>query len=80
MNLWQATNTESSDFRQETNAPPYTNTPVFDQGGGEYVGTVPVPVSGGTAFYVELTYLIDGRMQTFSTQLAIAEPPPPQLL
>lgn len=78
--LWQATRTDSIDFRQETNAPAYTSTQLFDQGGGEYVGTVPVPTTGGTAFLVELTYVINGRVLKFSTQTSIAEPPRPRLV
>ncbi len=78
--LWQATRTDSIDFRQETNAPPYTSTVLSDQGGGEYVGTVPIPTTGGTAFFVELTYFINGQILRFTTQVSIAEPPPPRLV
>ncbi len=78
--LWQATRTDSIDFRQETNAPPYTSTLLSDQGAGEYVGTVSIPTTGGTAFFVELTYRINNRIQKFTTQASIAEPPRPRLV
>lgn len=78
--LWQATRTDSIDFRTETNAPPYTSSSLSPNAQGDYVGTVSVPTTGGTAYFVELTYIINNRPQKFSTQLAIAEPPPPRLV
>jgi VCBS repeat-containing protein len=78
--LWQATNPESLDFRLETAAPRYTSTPLISQGGGEYVGTVPVPNSGGTAYFVEVTYLVNGTPLTFTTQAAIVEAVLPELV
>ncbi len=78
--LWQATRTDSIDFRTETDAPAYTSTPLSRNAQAEYVGTVPVPTTGGTAFFVELSYLINNELQRFTTQLAIAEPPRPQLV
>jgi len=72
--LWQATNPDSVDFRIETFGFGYTSTLLSDQGGGEYVGSVPLPVTGGTAFFVELTYLVNGAPLTFTTEARIAEP------
>jgi len=54
--LWQATNPTARDFRKETIGPAYTSSVLADQGGGVYVGRVPVPPAGWTAFFVELTY------------------------
>lgn len=54
--LWQATNPEARDFRLETLGPKYTSTVLIDQGGGVYVGKVPEPAKGWTAFFVELTF------------------------
>jgi PhoPQ-activated pathogenicity-related protein len=54
--LWQATNPEARDFRIETLGPKYTSTVLADQGGGVYVGKVPEPAKGWTAFFVELTF------------------------
>jgi PhoPQ-activated pathogenicity-related protein len=54
--LWQATNPDARDFRLETLGPQYQNTILEDQGGGNYLGKVPKPAKGWTAFFVELTY------------------------
>jgi len=74
VNLWRATNPDSLDFRLETAAPTYTSTPLTDQGGGQYVGTVPLPASGGTAYFLELKYEINGQELVFTTQAQIVEP------
>jgi len=54
--LWQATNPNARDFRIETLGPKYQGSPLTDQGGGVYVGKVPEPARGWTAFFVELTF------------------------
>jgi len=54
--LWQATNPDARDFRMETLGPKYESSILTDQGGGTYVGKVPEPAKGWTAFFVELTY------------------------
>ena len=54
--LWQATNPEARDFRIETLGPKYQSTALSDQGGGTYVGKVPEPAKGWTAFFIELTF------------------------
>jgi len=54
--LWQATNPEARDFRLEMIGPAYKSTTLTDQGGGIYVGKVPEPAKGWTAFFVELTF------------------------
>lgn len=54
--LWQATNPNARDFRLQTIGAVWQSTPLADQGGGVYVGTVPTPPQGFTAFFVELTY------------------------
>ncbi len=76
VNLWQSTNPDSLDFRQGYVSNSYTSTRLTDQGGGEYLGTVPLPQSGGTAFFVELKYDVGGEILTFSTEARIAEPAP----
>ena len=53
--LWQATNPAARDFRLETFGPNWTSTPLVATN-GRYVGRVPVPPAGFTAFMVELTY------------------------
>ncbi len=54
--LWQATNPNARDFRVETLGRKYQSSVLTDQGGGVYVGKVPEPAKGWTAFFVELTF------------------------
>lgn len=54
--LWQATNPDARDFRLEMIGAKYQSTALTDQGGGVYVGKVPEPAKGWTAFMVELTF------------------------
>ncbi|MEJ5260027.1 MAG: PhoPQ-activated protein PqaA family protein [Anaerohalosphaeraceae bacterium] len=54
--LWQITNPTARDFRRLTTGPNWTSTPLTDQGGGVYIGQVPVPPQGWTAYFVELTF------------------------
>lgn len=54
--LWQATNPVARDFRQGFTDVVWTSTLLTNQGGGVYVGNVPKPESGATAFFIEATY------------------------
>ena len=54
--LWQATNPKARDFRLDTIGKAYTSVVLTDQGHGKYVGRVPKPSSGFTAYFVEMTY------------------------
>jgi hypothetical protein len=57
--LWQATNPVSRDLRRlATPGIDWTSTTLVDQGGGNYVGDVPIPVEpeGTTGYFVELTF------------------------
>jgi PhoPQ-activated pathogenicity-related protein len=54
--LWQATNPKARDFRLDTIGKAYTSVVLEDRGNGTYVGTVPKPASGWTAYFVEMTY------------------------
>jgi PhoPQ-activated pathogenicity-related protein len=54
--LWQATNPDARDFRLETLGPRYQSAPLANAGGGVYIGKVPKPEKGWTAFFVELTF------------------------
>lgn len=73
VNLWQATNLESLDFRNNYFGPNWTSSTLTDQGGGEYVATVLPPVSGGTAFMIEMKYDVGGEILTFTTEARIVE-------
>ena len=54
--LWQAHNPEARDFRVETLGRAYTSTPLRPAADGLYVVEPPVPASGWTAWFVELTF------------------------
>ena len=54
--LWQATNPNTRDFRLDTIGTAWTSTDLKDEGGGVYMGRVPKPSQGWTAYMVELTF------------------------
>ena len=54
--LWQCTNTETRDFRIETTGKTWKSSKLKPVSRGVYVGRVPEPEKGWTAFMVELTY------------------------
>ncbi len=56
VNLWQASNPATRDFRLVTIGAAWVSSPLADEGGGVYTGWVPEPESGWTAFFVELVY------------------------
>lgn len=63
--LWQATNPTARDFRVDTIGKVWTSTDLPDLGDGVYVGRVPKPEKGWTAFMVELTYPPDNSPAPF---------------
>lgn len=79
--LWQATNPNARDFRLETIGAAWSSAPLADIGGGVYLGQVPAPTQGWTAFTVELTYpgspLIPALLDTkriYTTDVQITPP------
>jgi PhoPQ-activated pathogenicity-related protein len=54
--LWQAHNPNARDFRLENIGPAWASSPLSDQGGGVYVGFVPQPGQGWSAFLVDLDF------------------------
>ena len=54
--LWQATNPKTRDFRLEKIGKAYTSAVLTETKPGVYVGKVPKPVEGFTAYFVEMTY------------------------
>ncbi len=54
--LVQATNPDARDFRLPVIGQAWTRTPLQDQGGGLFVGSVSLPEQGWRAFAVELVY------------------------
>ena len=71
--LWQATNPNARDFRVDTIGKVWSSTDLTDQGNGVYVGRVPKPDKGWTAFLVELTYPREGNPAPFkfTTQVKV---------
>lgn len=74
--LWQASNPLARDFRLSTIGANWSSTPLFPQVDGVYLGSVPPPLEGWTAYFVELIF--DGPElggiafdYTFSTELVI---------
>jgi PhoPQ-activated pathogenicity-related protein len=56
VNLWQADNPTTRDFRLVTIGAAWTSSPLPDNGGGVYIGQVAEPNNGWMAFFVELIY------------------------
>ena len=56
---WQATNPDARDFRLDTFGPKWQSQPLNGER-GVFVGQVPKPLRGWTAFFIELTYLGSG--------------------
>ncbi len=72
--LWQATNPVARDFRHGYNPSiVWTSSVLTDQGGGNYVGSVPYPATGATAFLVELTFpsSVPGNPYVFTTDIRV---------
>ncbi len=70
--LWQATNSETRDFRLETIGKAYTSTVLSPKKNGVYMGKVDPPEKGWTAFFVELTYESDGPAPLkFTTEVQV---------
>ncbi|MEO8370077.1 MAG: PhoPQ-activated pathogenicity-related family protein [Candidatus Solibacter sp.] len=59
--LWQATNPDARDFRLMTIGPAYKSEDLQAGAKGVYVGRVPKPGKGFTAYFVEMTYPSGGK-------------------
>jgi PhoPQ-activated pathogenicity-related protein len=59
--LWQATNPNARNFRLDAIGPAYRSTNLNASGPNTWVGRVPKPRRGWTAFFVELTFDGAGR-------------------
>lgn len=72
VNLWQATNPKARDFRLDLIGKAYTSTRLAPQKDGSYLGRVPHPASGYTAFFVELVYPGGGKYPfKFTTEVSV---------
>lgn len=56
VNLWQATNPNTRDFRVDTIGNAYTSSLLKEKKAGVYVARIKKPAKGFTAFFVELVY------------------------
>jgi PhoPQ-activated pathogenicity-related protein len=71
--LWQAQNPNARDFRLATIGAAYSSSKLTDQGDGLYVGQVPEPKQGWTAYFVEMTFPTDGPYSyKFTTGVRVA--------
>ena len=59
--LWQATNPSARNFRLDAIGPAYKNTRLEPSGPNTWVGRVPVPAAGWTAFFIEMTFPGSGK-------------------
>ncbi|MCX6632214.1 MAG: PhoPQ-activated pathogenicity-related family protein [Candidatus Solibacter sp.] len=79
--LWQATNPDTRDFRLMTIGPAFRAEDLHDRGGGVYVGRVPKPEKGWSAYFVGLEYPSGAKYPfQFSTAVRVipdTEPFPP---
>jgi PhoPQ-activated pathogenicity-related protein len=72
LNVWQATNSKTRDFRVDTIGNAYTSTPLKEDKPGVYVARVTKPASGFTAFFVELIYDSGGKYPfKFTTEVSV---------
>jgi PhoPQ-activated pathogenicity-related protein len=70
--LWQATNPKARDFRLDTIGPAYKSSVLDPAKEGVYVGRVPDPTQGWTAYFVELTYPSGGKYPfKFTTEVRV---------
>ncbi len=67
--LWQATNPTARDFRINTIGPAWTSTAVESSGHGVWEASLPEPVHGWTAFFLEMTY--PGGALKFTTPVKV---------
>jgi PhoPQ-activated pathogenicity-related protein len=72
VHVWQATNPNARDFRVDTIGNAYTSTTLAAEKDGTYIGRVPKPEKGFTAFFVELTYAGPGKYPfKFTTEVSV---------
>ncbi|REK19301.1 MAG: hypothetical protein DWQ37_01530 [Planctomycetota bacterium] len=79
--LWQGTNPNARDFRNGYNPGliTWTSTILSDQGGGNYVGDVPMPADGATGYFIELTFPNPNPLlpaYVFTTEARVKSPLP----
>lgn len=85
VNLWQATNPFTRDFRWGDGlgpgggpaGPTWSSTPLSDLGGGSYSAFVSEPLTGATAYMIELVFDSGAAVPfTFTTEVVVTSPIP----
>ncbi|MHC4693969.1 MAG: PhoPQ-activated pathogenicity-related family protein [Planctomycetota bacterium] len=72
VNLWQAGNEKTRDFRVDTIGRVWKSSPLKPRQNGRYVARVPKPEKGWTAFFVEMVYDSgDAVPHKFTTQVHV---------
>ena len=61
VNLWQAVNPNHRDFRVEAIGKAYQASPLAPESHGVYLGRVPKPEKGWTAFFIEFAFAGPGK-------------------
>jgi PhoPQ-activated pathogenicity-related protein len=72
--MWQATNPNARDFRHAYNPSiVYTSSTLNPIGGGVYLANVPMPATGATAYFIQMTYPsgIAGQPYVFTTEIHV---------
>jgi PhoPQ-activated pathogenicity-related protein len=59
--LWQATNASARNFRLDVIGAAYTSTTLAPEGPNTWIGRVPAPASGWSAYFVEMTFPTGGK-------------------
>ena len=59
--VWQATNPEARNFRQDVSGAVYTSAPLTPSGPNTWIARVAKPPKGWTAFFVEMTFASGGK-------------------
>lgn len=72
VNLWQATNPNTRDFRLDLIGKAYTSTPLKAEKDGSYIGRIAKPEKGYSAFFVEMVYDSGGKYSfKFTTEVSV---------
>jgi PhoPQ-activated pathogenicity-related protein len=78
--MWEAHNPDARDFRYSISTPPpvWTSELLSENAPGEYVAEVDYPMSGATAFMVELTFASGYSIPyVFTTEVSVVDLPAP---
>ncbi len=70
--LWQANNPAARNFNIDVIGAAYTSTVLAPSGTDQYTASIPIPASGWSAFFVEITYASGGLFPfRFTTEVSV---------